>query len=128
MKFPEDNALSFFVVLLATHLRFPETPRQLELNQFKDICVLCDKYDCMVVVQPLLDNWKMALNFSDTHGYTPEEYKSWAWIGWTTGDERVIHRVKKRYILTSRTNAAKDLLDTDNKTLDGGLPPGLIGQ
>lgn len=128
VNFPEDNVLSFFVVLLATHLRFPEIPRQIDSTHFKDICVLCDKYDCMAVVQPLLDNWKMELSFGDTRIYTPEEYKSWAWIGWTTGDERVIRRVKKHYILRSRTNAAKKLLDEDNKTLDGDLPPGLIGQ
>ena len=127
VEFPEDNVLAFFVVLLATHLRFPEIPRQISLEQFEEICLLCDKYDCIVVLQPLLDNWKMQLNFRDEQGYQPELYKSWAWIGWTTGDETIIRRVKNYYIHRSRTNTIKKLLDEENQILDGDLPLGLLG-
>ena len=128
ITFPEDDVLSFFVLLLATHLRFPEIPRQVGLKQFEDICVLCDKYDCIVILQPLIESWKTDLKFRSTHVYKPEEYRSWAWIGWATGDEAVIREVKDYYILNSRTNSSKELLDTDIGVLDGGLPPGLIGK
>ena len=126
--FPEDSVLAFFVVLLAVHLRFPEIPRQINLEQFEQICTVCNQYDCIAVLQPLLDNWKMQLNFRDKQGYHPELYKSWAWIGWTTGDETIIRRVKNYYIHRSHTNAAKKLLDEGNQILDGELPRGLLGQ
>ncbi|KAL8794618.1 MAG: hypothetical protein Q9195_002814 [Heterodermia aff. obscurata] len=126
VTFPEDDVLAFFILLLASHLRFPEIPRVLDLELLKEVCVLCDKYDCLVVVQPFLDRWKLEVYFKKGYEYTPEGYRSWAWIGWSTGDPAIIHRVKEYYILHSRTNAAKELLDTENSVLDEELPSGLV--
>ena len=126
ITFPEDDVLTFFIVLLATHLRFADIPYRLDSDLFGSVCVLCDKYDCLVVVQPFFDRWKYSLGFSSTWGYNPQQWISWAWIGWSTADARIIRRVKEYYILRGRTNTANELMDTENGIVEEELPSGLV--
>ena len=131
VTFPEDDVLTFFLVLLASHMRFPEIPRKITLEQLERLCVFCDKYDCIVVVQPWVDKWIAGLTLTPLMfkpGKDMENKDMWTWIAWTTGDRALVSGFTKYYILHSHTDNAKQLFDPQDQLLDGNLPPAIIGK
>ena len=128
ITFPEDDVLTFFVVLLAVHLRFSEVPCAISSRQFAKICVFGDKYDCFGVVQPWFERWKAELNLvGSSDNLFMEDREVWTWIAWTIGDQTLVSRFIKYYILYSHNDEAMQLYDTHSRLLDGNLPIALIG-
>ena len=54
ITFPEDDVVAFFIVLLAIHLRYQEIPKSLDHKELLNLCIFCDKYDTVSVLQPWL--------------------------------------------------------------------------
>ena len=83
ITFPEDNPTALFILLLASHLRLLEIPKFIDDNTLMELCILCDKYDCVAVLRPWLSVWLPPLSEILRETAPPLE---WAMISWVIGD------------------------------------------
>ena len=94
---PEDDVLSVFVVLLASHMRFQEIPGSVTFKQLVNLCVVCDKYDCISGLQPWLPGWLALYKES----VAEPGWEEWSFVAWVVGDEAIFEQVTNNIILTS---------------------------
>ena len=78
ITFPDDDPQALLVVLLACHLRFQDIPEQLKFTDLVNLCVLCDKYDCVTLLRPWLSAWMAS--WKSSVGKTG--YEGWVFIAW----------------------------------------------
>lgn len=78
ITFPDDNPQAVFIVLVACHLRFQDVPEQLEFTELVNLCVLCDKYDCVSILRPWLSAWMAPWKSS----VAKIGYEGWVFISW----------------------------------------------
>lgn len=121
ITFPEDDVLTFFIVLLAGHSRFQMIPEQIEFKQLVNLCVTCDKYDCISVLGPWISAWISPW----TKDMAAEGYEEWLFVAWVLGDEIAFKRIVGPLILICQTNEFKQCLNSSLTVLDEKLPPGL---
>lgn len=124
INFPEDDIYAFFVILLASHLKFHLLPSSIDFKQLFHLCVLGDKYDCIRVLSPWLSDWMSPWTDQVTH----EGYEEWAFISWAIGDEEMFKSVTEQLLLKCTTNDSKQCLAPSGTVLDDKLPPGLPGK
>ena len=124
IAFPEDDAEALLVLLLAAHLRYQEVPQTLKYEQLLNLCIVCDKYDCVGLLRPWISKWETALKpLADHPGH-----EEWLFIAWTTGDETAFKRLARRLVQESYTNQSKQCLTVSGKVLRENMPPGIVGQ
>ena len=124
ITFPEDDIYAFFIILLASHLKFHLLPSSIDVKHLFQLCVLGDKYDCIRVLRPWLTDW-----MSPWAGYlTYYGCEEWAFITWAVGDEEKFKSATEHLLLNCKTNDSKQCLDLSGRVLDDKLPPGLLGK
>lgn len=122
---PEDDVLSIFIVLLASHVRFQEIPGSVTFKQLVNLCVVCDKYDCISVLQPWLSGW-LALYKQDV---MIPGWEEWAFIAWVVGDEAIFEQATDYIIVTSITMFDSDDLRNElSEKLEGKIPSALASK
>ena len=125
ITFPEDDVASVFIVLLAGHLRFLEMPRRIDKETLMDVCVLCDKYDCITVLRPWLPDWvSHVLNSFDKR----EFLSGWAMIAWVTGQNELFKTATNELVMSCNVDDTQQCLERSGTSLEGRLPCGLSGQ
>ncbi len=78
VTFEDDDANALMILLLAAHLRFQELPQTLKYPQLLDLCVACDKYDCIELVRPWVPGWESSLkSLADKAGYEERLFIAW---------------------------------------------------
>lgn len=119
---PDDDSEALLILLLAAHLRFQDVPQELWYEQFLNVCILCDKYDCIALVRPWLSRWQAhQLSFAG-----PIIHEEWLFICWITGDQMTFECVARQYVMTTLAEPLKQFIDQP-KLLDALLPPGILG-
>lgn len=121
---PEDDVHSIFIVLLASHVRFQEVPRSITFKQLVSLCEVCDKYDCISVLQPWLSGW-LALY---EHSVSEPGWEEWSFIAWVVGDEAIFKQATDWIILTSSKLSTGDWRNELSENLEGRLPSTLAGE
>lgn len=122
ITFPDDNSEALLILLLAAHVRFPDVPQELWYEQLLNVCILCDKYDCIALVRPWLPRWQAHQLWLDSSIYHGE----WLFICWTTGDQTNFERFARHYVRTSSADVWKQFVDQP-KLLGAVIPPGILG-
>ena len=110
----DDDAEALLVLLLAAHLRFHEVPLRLWLEQLMNVCILCDKYDCIGLVKPWIEGWEDHCGRPELHG---GHKKLPLLVAWSTGDEAKFEHVARDFVRTSDAGHAEANF----------LPPGYTG-
>ena len=121
VTFPEDDTYAFFIILLASHLKFHLLPSSIGFRQLFEVCVLGDKYDCIHVLRPWLAGWTSPWTDHVTH----EGYEKWAFVSWAVGDEGNFKSITEQLLLKCKTNDSKQCLNSSGAVLDDKLSPGL---
>ena len=81
VKMPADEPEAMRYVLLNVHLQFRKLPTSLRLKEIAQLAELCDKYDCISVVE---DRMLSLLSKYDENGIKSVQAAGhWMWIGWT---------------------------------------------
>jgi hypothetical protein len=57
LDFTGDNGEALLILLRIAHLRFQDNPSTLPYQTLLQIAVLCDQYQCINLVRPLLPQW-----------------------------------------------------------------------
>lgn len=120
--FPDDDPEALLILLSAAHLRFQEVPKHLSFERLLNVCVLCDKYDCITLVRPWIFEWKVRQIVPTDW----ELYEEWLFIAWTMGDEATFKRVGRSMILRATTDESGAFNDTRLSKLE--MPPGFVGR
>ena len=122
ITFTDDDTKALLILLLAAHLRFQDIPNELTFEQLLNVCILCDKYDCITLVRPWIWSWQ------ECQIHPPGEilYEEWLFIAWTTGDEATFRRTAQSLILHANTDESGTFNDARLSELV--MPPGFIGQ
>ena len=125
-SFPEDNVLSFFLILLASHLKFAELPKELDFEDLVNLCVFCDKYDCISVINPWLSGWMAPY----MNSVAQPGYEGWCTIAWVLGDEAVFKRALDSLMLscTCQAEDSSQCMNANGDLIELELPIGLNGQ
>ena len=124
VTFPEDDTYAFFIILLASHLKFHMLPSSIDFEQLFHLCVLGDKYDCIRVLRPWLTSWISPWKDRMLH----EWYEEWAFISWAVGDVGKFKSMTERLLLKCKTNDSNQCIASSGTVLDDKLPPGLSGK
>lgn len=124
VEFHDDDTEALLTILLAAHQRNQEIPQSIELRQLLNICLLCDKYDCLELVRSWLFKWEADLKASADIG----RYDQWLFIAWTTGDMETFNRIAYRIGRESSVDDSGQLLNADGEVLGRNMPPGILGQ
>jgi len=126
IAFPEDDAEALLIVLLAAHLCYQEVPQSgVGYKQLLEICIVCDKYDCIQLMRPWISNWEVSLaTFADK-----DTYEEWLFIAWTTGDRATFERIARKLAFESTIGSfPRRCLTESDKELGENMPPGIVGQ
>ena len=124
ITFPEDNFEAFFIVLLASHLKFQAIPSHTSSELLVAICGICDKYDCVSVLGPWISAW---VDEWLPHG-DPIDFGSQVFVAWVVGDTKFFQNITEELVDTCYTNSTGNCLSSFSKNLDRDLPPGLPGE
>lgn len=124
ITFPEDDTVAFFVVLLASYLRFQQVPRNLEFRYLLKLCILCDKYDCLSVIQPWITSW--------LYPHTADLYdtglaEDWIVVAQILGKEELLVRAAYRLLRVCKTDSLQRCLIPKLECIDN-TPTELAGQ
>jgi len=124
VAFPADDAEALLVLLLAAHLRYQEVPQTLTYKQLLNLCIACDKCDCVGLLRPWISKWEATLKpLADRPGH-----EEWLFVAWTTGDETTFRRLARWLVQNSITNQSNQCLTVSGKVLGENMPPGIVGQ
>ena len=124
IAFAEDNLEAFFIVLLASHLKFQAIPVHTSTELLVAICGICDKYDCVSVLGPWMSAWVDAWL---PHG-DPVDFGRQVFVAWVVGDTTSFKNIIEGLVDTCYTNSIGNCLSCISKNLDRDLLPGLPGE
>lgn len=123
ISFPDDDAQTLLLLLRICHLRFSEVPQTLDLNQFFETAILCDKYDMVSLIRPWLSKWQEPL----LPRAGEDDDKQWLFISWTLGDSVVFERIVEKLVLKSEGRGEGQCIGSYGKVLGSSIPE-IIGQ
>ena len=125
ITFPEDDVASFFIVLLAGHLRFMEIPKSINRERLLNVCIIGDKYDCITVLRPWLTVWVSSVLKNFDQKKSPSD---WVMIAWVTGHESLFKIAANELVISCNVDDTQQCLARSGTSLEGRLPFGLNGQ
>jgi len=94
LNLKDDNSDALLVVYWIIHLRSEKVPSTCTFRQLLDLAILCDKYDCALVIKDSLRLWLdhgMSLALESGH-------EAWLFIGSTFRDARNLTELSKMLI------------------------------
>ena len=122
ITFPDDDPKGLLVLLLVAHLRFQDVPQVPSFVKILDVCILCDKYDCIALVHPWISRWLAPQIHLACRDFCDE----WLFIAWTIGDEATFERAGRSLILRAETHESG--IWNNDALLTTQLPPGYLGK
>ena len=122
ITFPDDDSEALLILLLAAHLRFQDVPQEVWFQQLLNVCILCDKYDCITLVRPWISRWQAR----EIHLAGQYKYEEWMFVAWTTGDKATFERAGRTLISNATTDESGIFSDTRLSGLE--MPPGFVGR
>ncbi|TVY49041.1 hypothetical protein LOCC1_G001343 [Lachnellula occidentalis] len=100
IDFKDDNGEALLLLLRVAHLKFADVPSKLSYEQFLNVAILCDEYDCVNLVKPWLSKW-----FAYKHGaenYGAYQEGDYLFIAWVFGRQKTFNDLAKMMLLDVR--------------------------
>jgi hypothetical protein len=72
LDFTDDLIDALLILLRIAHLQFDLVPSTLDKSMLAEVAILCDRYDCVKLVQPWLSSW-----IENTWGVITRSHKGW---------------------------------------------------
>lgn len=120
----EDHASALFILLSIAHLEFAKVPiKKIEYERLRQLGILCDKYDCVRLVEPWLESW---LRDEDIESlYSGQE--GWLMIAWVFRREEVFENLAVKLVRDIKTDEYGRCLDYLGDPFSEPTPPGILG-
>ncbi|KAI9770476.1 MAG: hypothetical protein M1839_003191 [Geoglossum umbratile] len=122
ISFLEDNASALLILLRIAHLQFREVPLELDYTNLFNISVLCDKYDCLDIIQPWVGTWLEGMEaFAMTSGCEGSLF-----IAWALGNEVVFEKLAEELVRDVCVSDTGECLLSSGEIIPGPMPPGIV--
>lgn len=116
----DDDACAVLMLLKVAHLPAHLLPRQITVDEFYELAIVCDKYDMARVML----SW--AMSWISVTGSVEDE--RWLVIAWVFRDRPLFNRVTKWLILRTRLDEDNKLVLHENRIDNALVPESVIGQ
>lgn len=128
LDFREDDAEALLLLLRIAHLDFISVKKQLSVAELYNIAILCDKYDCVHLIKPWVDEWSLWAARGARHQVGGELVSKRLFIAWSFGRIVDFRTSASVLLMHSGTDKNGQLLDLDGEPIPEVMPPGIIGQ
>lgn len=126
--FREDDADALLLLLRIAHLDFISVKKQLSVAELYNLAILCDKYDCVHLVKPWVDEWSLWVAHGARHQVGGELLSKRLFIAWSFGRIEDFRASASVLLMQSGTDKNGQLLDLEGEVIPEVMPPGVIGQ
>lgn len=147
LDFCEDDPNALLLLLQIIHFEFaPVKEQKPGTDDIYQLAILCDKYDCVHLVGPWLDNWLENADSIDVARYPTRFFlgrirggnnksackevdsEKWLFIAWVFGEQQIFEQTAKNKLLRASTNNEGQLVTFREGTLPGAMPPDIVGR
>ncbi|CZR54653.1 uncharacterized protein PAC_04537 [Phialocephala subalpina] len=147
LDFTEDDPNALLLLLQVIHFEFaPVKEQKPGTDQIYQLAILCDKYDCVHLVGPWLDDWLEKAESIDVvrhHTYLllkrfrggdnnsackEVDSEKWLFIAWVFGKQEIFEQTAKNKLLRACTNEEGQLLTFKNELAPEAMPPDVLKQ
>jgi hypothetical protein len=103
-------------------LDFVSVKKRLSVEELYNLAILCDKYDCVHLIKPWVDDW-----FRDAELQIVGESAKRLFIAWSFGRIERFRIAASVLLMQSGTDENGQLLDLKGQSIPEVMPPGIIG-
>jgi hypothetical protein len=122
LDFREDDADALLLILRIAHLDFISVKKRLSVEELYNLAILCDKYDCVHLIKPWVDEW-----FRDAELQIVGESAKRLFIAWSFGRTERFRIAASVLLMQSGMDETGQLLDLKGQAIPEVMPPGIIG-
>ena len=119
----EDDPQALRILLNITHLQYRDVPVKVSDDVLYQIAVLCDKYDCVGLIQPWFTSWTASASAKIPNNKLGE----WLFVAWAFGMSDVFQSVARRLINDIIIDEEDRALTAADKPILEPMPPDIIG-
>ena len=127
LDFSEDIGEALRILLEIAHLQFTKIPAEVGFQLLYDIAILCDKYDCVGLVQPWLPSWLPSWTIADHWEKCEPVEEGWLMILWVFGLESQFRQVARQLARYVKLDDSGGYLNPSGCQFPDQLPPGSLG-
>ncbi|CAD6445328.1 d280fc85-b23d-4eb0-808a-76158f30e43d [Sclerotinia trifoliorum] len=113
LDFTEDNPEALLVLLRIAYLQFSAIPSSLPYVILDNIAILCDKYNCILLVKPWLKDW---LKDEQYEAYLPRQ-EGWLWIAYCFGRRKLFYDLMNVLVLSACLNDDNECFIVEENSL-----------
>jgi hypothetical protein len=128
LDFREDDADALLLLLRIAHLDFISVKKQLSVAELYNLAILCDKYDCVHLIKPWVDEWSLCAARAIRRQVGGELLSKFLFIAWSFGRRFDFRTSASVLLMQSGTDKNGQLLDLEGEVIPEDMPPGIIGQ
>jgi hypothetical protein len=122
LDFREDDADALLLILRIAHLDFISVKKRLSVEELYNLAILCDKYDCVHLIKPWVDEW-----LRDAELQILGESAKRLFIAWSFGRTERFKNAASVLLMQSGMDETGQLLDLKGQAIPEVMPPGMIG-
>lgn len=124
VDFRAENGEALILLLRIAHLHYSDIPKTLAYKTLLDVAVLCDRYNCVELVQPWLPRW-----LSDEEKSCKEaEHENWLFIAWVFGRDKVFSDLTANMVREATTNKKGKYLKFSGAKVSWPMPPKILSK
>lgn len=119
----DDNGEALLILLRIAHCQFSMLPSELDFETILHMAALCDKYDCVGLVQPWLELWLV----NEKKECFEPGHEDWLFIAWVFGRENIFQTLTRKLLREMTIGDNGEGLTATGKRFPGLMPPDIIG-
>lgn len=125
VDFSTDNRHALLLLLQIVHYQFDKIPAELWQDDFFNIVVLADQYDCHKLLRPWLGNW---MKIYDEPSESKIDMEASLFVFWTLGEEERFSRTAKRLVKKAQVNKSGEYVTASGNSIPEPSPPHIFGR
>ncbi|KAE9364482.1 hypothetical protein N431DRAFT_447657 [Stipitochalara longipes BDJ] len=122
LDFREDDAEALLLLLRIAHLDFVSVKKRLSVEELYNLAILCDKYDCVHLIKPWVDEWYRDAELLRVVGESSKRL----FIAWSFGRIENFKIAASVLLMQGGTDENGQLLDLKGQAVPEVMPPGII--
>ena len=119
----EDYGEALLILLRIAHCQFSMLPPDLKFEEILEMAALCDKYDCVGLVQPWLELWLV----NEERDCVDPGHEDWLFIAWVFGREKIFQKLARKLLREITIDDNGEGLTAAGESFPGLMPPYIIG-
>jgi len=123
LDFREDDPDALLLLLRIAHLDFVSVKKRLSVEELYNLAILCDKYDCVHLIKPWVDEWYRDAELLRIVGESSKRL----FIAWSFGRIESFEIAASALLTQGGMDENGQLVDLKGQAVPEVMPPGIIG-